>query len=645
MTKKMEIPTENTRTSSNLAAIHSGHMRLAEDAVRFDLLPHQRAAAWHIIAAEGDYPQYKTSSLIYADKLGAGKTRVALAVAVVKPFPAVAMPERIGDHIIEANDAPYLFQNLFIVANDVFDHWQEEIRMCNISAVTINNRAELAEYITNHRTCGEDVVLIRLSKSTKLCEHLAHAIKIPYARVFVDDYDHALESIIPRGISYIGISSTHSKGGGLYYRAESPFDMRRKSTISSPIIVRCTDEFIEQSTRLPAYLYYKIQIESPNALAYSLKGISAFTELLEVLSSDSHERVEQMLGATIRSPADLYRAMMGKVYEKCAAAEAAAARLTKLNAEVTAIARAEGVNADLTAEYETEVRAHVFDGAPITPKAQRGYSALAKAVGSEVSTRQLETANDVATARAAIAQNICEVCRGEIGGDLNAIIVRCCNKIACIVCAETTWTRWKRTICPFNATHTLSRDDIVHISGKISLIEIADAAITDGGATPVIAPVAEPEAKKTTKIDICISIILGEQCGKQSKPDWPNLLQGDVVVPNDAPRKVIIFSREDESLATIKGALVAAGINVFHVRGSTQEIRNILRKCRQTTEPLAVLINNQSHIHGYNAQFATDLIFYHYINDESVRSQLAGRIQRLGRVGSARIWQLRYNGE
>jgi hypothetical protein len=640
----MEIPTENTRTSADLADINSGHMRLAEDAVRFDLLPHQRAAAWHIIAAEGEYPQYRTSSLIYADKLGAGKTRVALAVAVVKPFPAVAMPERIGDYIIEANDAPYLFQNLFIVANDVFDQWREEIRACNISAITINTQKELAEYIANHRTCGEDIVLIRLSKSTKLCENLAHAIKIPYARVFVDDYDHALESSIPRGISYIGISSTHSKKASLYCRADSPFDLRRKSIISSPIIVQCADEFIEQSTRLPAYLYYILHIESPNALAYSLKGITAFAELLEVLSSDSHERVEQMLGATIRSPADLYRAMMGKVYEKCAAAEAAAARLAKLNVEVAALARAEGVNSDLTPEYEKAVREHVFGGAPIAPKAQRGYSALAKAIGGEVSARQLETANDVATARAAIAQNICEVCRGEIGGDLNAIIVRCCNKIACITCAETTWKRWNKATCPFNATHTLSREDIVHISGKISLVEIADAAITDGAA-PTPPPMAAPEAKKITKIDICISIILGEQEGTPSKPDWPNLLQGDVVVPNDAPRKVIIFSREDESLAAIRTALAAAGINVFQVKGSSQEIRNVLRKCRQATGPLAVLINNQSHIHGYNAQFATDLVFYHHINDESVRSQLAGRIQRLGRVGSARIWQLCYVGE
>jgi uncharacterized DUF497 family protein len=58
-----------------------------------------------------------------------------------------------------------------------------------------------------------------------------------------------------------------------------------------------------------------------------------------------------------------------------------------------------------------------------------------------------------------------------------------------------------------------------------------------------------------------------------------------------------------------------------------------------------MIINSTKHCSGLNLQTATDLIFAHKIIDKDIQSQVAGRIQRMGRTTQARIHFMLYKNE
>lgn len=78
--------------------------------------------------------------------------------------------------------------------------------------------------------------------------------------------------------------------------------------------------------------------------------------------------------------------------------------------------------------------------------------------------------------------------------------------------------------------------------------------------------------------------------------------------------------------------------------GNIKDLDNILDKFRNDSKVKILLIDDTSFGVGLNIEYATDIIFFNYI-EPNVKEQLIGRAQRLGRTCKLNIWDLLYANE
>lgn len=78
--------------------------------------------------------------------------------------------------------------------------------------------------------------------------------------------------------------------------------------------------------------------------------------------------------------------------------------------------------------------------------------------------------------------------------------------------------------------------------------------------------------------------------------------------------------------------------------GNIKDLDNILNKFRNDLLVKILLIDDTSFGVGLNIEYATDIIFFNYI-EPNVKEQLIGRAQRLGRTCKLNIWDLLYSNE
>jgi hypothetical protein len=78
--------------------------------------------------------------------------------------------------------------------------------------------------------------------------------------------------------------------------------------------------------------------------------------------------------------------------------------------------------------------------------------------------------------------------------------------------------------------------------------------------------------------------------------------------------------------------------------GNIKDIDDILDKFKNDVSCKILIIDDTSFGVGLNIEYATDIIFFNYI-EPKVKEQLIGRAQRLGRTKRLNIWNLRYSNE
>ena len=153
-----------------------------------------------------------------------------------------------------------------------------------------------------------------------------------------------------------------------------------------------------------------------------------------------------------------------------------------------------------------------------------------------------------------------------------------------------------------------------------------------------------------TKFDILRKIIMGENLpNKQEKNvKIKGMLEGIKELP-EAPaehRKIIIFSKFDESLDDMEKKMKENKIGYKRLRGTASQINSVATEFQDSYDGVNVLlINGEKYASGLNLQSATDLVFMHKIMDRNIESQIIGRIQRLGRVYKAHVHYILYNDE
>jgi SNF2 family DNA or RNA helicase len=112
-----------------------------------------------------------------------------------------------------------------------------------------------------------------------------------------------------------------------------------------------------------------------------------------------------------------------------------------------------------------------------------------------------------------------------------------------------------------------------------------------------------------------------------------------------ACNKIIIYSQFRGVSNYIKSIIATYKWGLVQLDGGNiKDLDNILDKFRNDPEIKILLIDDTSFGVGLNIEYATDIIFFNYI-EPNVKDQLIGRAQRLGRTCKLNIWELLYTNE
>lgn len=153
-------------------------------------------------------------------------------------------------------------------------------------------------------------------------------------------------------------------------------------------------------------------------------------------------------------------------------------------------------------------------------------------------------------------------------------------------------------------------------------------------------------SNKTTKIDGIIRILVGKPL-RNTPVDIhiDNMMKGTCLLKEKEVRKLLVFANYDESLNDIEKKLTEYNIKFWKLEGTPNQRSKIAINFQLCTEPCILIVNSSKHCAGLNLQTATDLIFYHYIIDPAIETQVAGRGHRIGRFSPLNVWYFCYQSE
>jgi SNF2 family DNA or RNA helicase len=109
--------------------------------------------------------------------------------------------------------------------------------------------------------------------------------------------------------------------------------------------------------------------------------------------------------------------------------------------------------------------------------------------------------------------------------------------------------------------------------------------------------------------------------------------------------KIIVYSQFRGVSNHIKSMISYNDIKYLQLDGGNiKDLDDILDKFRNDPKIKILIIDDTSFGVGLNIEYATDIIFFNYI-EPNVKEQLIGRAQRLGRTCKLNIWELLYSNE
>lgn len=109
--------------------------------------------------------------------------------------------------------------------------------------------------------------------------------------------------------------------------------------------------------------------------------------------------------------------------------------------------------------------------------------------------------------------------------------------------------------------------------------------------------------------------------------------------------KILIFSQFRGVSTFIKTIITNFNFGFLELDGGNiKDLDNILDQFKNNPKIKILLIDDTSFGVGLNIEYASDIIFFNYINS-NVKEQLIGRAQRLGRTTKLNIWELLYSNE
>lgn len=468
--------------------------------------------------------------------------------------------------------------------------------------------------------------------------------------------------------------------------------------------VRCKNEYVTRLSALPALRCYNYTLKNPQGAAIGLiSAMGGEEDILEMLNGDGHVAAAERLGIASSNAADIFARLLGDKTKDFVALsrtlEAIEGAREALNALVDA---AEGKNDESGEGDESELTVEAMRAALTKGKVPKFDTPDPRLIAA-LNVLEADTAARHSSVSAAVKRVVvhaeeggCLVCLDSFkdkqsakDGMTSAIfILRCCGYFICRECAygglkfdagnhshygqpaaapQGTCANCRSTINPragdIIAVGLQNLDDALRLD-EVTIEELdpspagkgkekvdddtseAGSAAHDEDDATAAATAAVGEA--TAKLKVLLEIINGNKSAHAvtSTAIPPGVLVGGSYVdaPAGTAHKVLVFTGSHGSLEYIKAHLEARSVH-FIVLGSRHKA--IAQQIVDFRDGGAVvlLINARHNCAGLNLEFATDLVYYHRICDDNIHAQVAGRIQRIGRVCSGNIHRIMYENE
>lgn len=447
--------------------------------------------------------------------------------------------------------------------------------------------------------------------------------------------------------------------------------------------LRSEDNFRDESLKLPFVRFYKYVYRNPDDQYIKLIGAMGeqdANEIMEMLNGDAVATAAEAVGIATNTVADIFEKILADKYKKYLAAVKVLGTLDEALAYIATLPPiSERFNDKEEHKPYTE-----REIASITEKLDKGkpHTTIKYQSGDLIDAvrylRHQKEATKAELGRAIdrvkdnIKEGDCPICCIPLEEN-DAIINKCCGIVMCAECGikgarmateDMYGRRYRdgqetniRGNCPQCRT-VINIQDLIFINQEFDLEGMLKAQGDE--TTPIIQPKEEAEADdaeaeenpvdkiENPKLKALYQIInnMQPEDKKEIFPHIASLIQGaaDVPVPAGTPRKIIVFAAFNETLQNIQTFLKEQEIPYMRLIGSYKQIHQTIADFR-TNSTQVMLINSTTNCAGLDLQFTTDLVFFHKIIDTNIQSQVAGRLQRIGRRYNGNIHWLLYRNE
>ncbi len=506
-----------------------------------------------------------------------------------------------------------------------------------------------------------------------------------WSRVIYDDFDtidipSGSQAINALFTVYVSATLRADKGGRIvrktYKNVQEAINSRgiplaqvhTDKSLFTDFNLRNTASYVERSTQIPIVNCFKYVYSNPDDNYIRLLGVMGEKDaenIMEMLNGDAIGTAAEQLGIKTNSVADIFKKMLDKKYEKYLHDNKVFLIVEEILGSLAEVEEREDGKQHSMKALNTIRAAIEKENVPTIKYFSDKLQDMLDNMLNEYA--ELSAQDGLAISRVVdnVKEGQCQICRFSLK-DRSTFIVKCCGLIVCEACGIKGNNIRRRydyrlkgeTIsgaCANCKSPVYPQKDLIFIdSQSFNINDLLTATGDEKPEEPEPKPVvvdetkpAEPEIKNP-KLKALLAIAtakIPENC-EEIKVNIKHLIQGrnDLPPKPNQVRKVLVFANYSETLKNVEDFLCEQNILFLRLGGTFREMANTVKQF-QTGECTVLLINSQHNCAGLNMQFATDLVFMHKIVDINIESQVAGRIQRIGRDCNARIHYLCYKNE
>lgn len=559
----------------------------------------------------GENRKLYTNYGIIADRVGSGKSLVALSLAKLPPpderkiiitkLHSMAMVE----HSIENPKATRVRASLFVIPHSLMSQWEDYVQTdTDLNVIFCRKRKEASDKSILNFLNEVDAVFVS-STMWKFFDEAINPEKIHWSRIFIDEADTIMATVknelnagfiwlitasylniaFPQGI-YLNLNPANlpigldeplitkvRKISGQEFRVDgiatnsqyirhilSYSDTNTVADLNFwRVILRNSDEFVDSSFKMPTVTHHQILCR-PTANIRILESVIP-NDVMEMLHAGDTRGAIQALGVADESP-------------------------TKILESVTRSLRKDLDN--LQKKYEfSKTLDYSTEQAKI--KSMEMQEGKIKSLEMRIETIEKRMDN--------IASQNCPICYSDVE---TPTMTPCCKNLFCFVCLCESLKR--QCVCPLCRAEIKTIND-VHVV-----------------------------ASTTNEIN-------------QLNPSLPKTKVEEFIkyVETNLKAKILLFSGYDATFLQLTSEMTHRGINFATINGSTHRISKVITEFSEGKHQV-LLLNSKNVGSGLNIVAATDVFLFHKMNSETEK-QIIGRAYRMGRTEPLKVHQLLHPNE